>query len=248
MFYNTEIPLSKNNSNDIFAKYVDYGIKEEVETPHYKFEMEDSHYENDSYEYFLFNQDESLFSSENIGFDTSEKLTSTEPQNSIHEEMQVPACTREDSSPSTSSKGYIQVNFNGKNPNMDDFLFKIQEEIEIKGINEMVCEALDIKNDNDMLFNTTSEIIKVKKRKTKKQIRQLEEEFAKDDDWTKEFMNRLAEKLDLDPAQVYKWHWDQISKKLGKAPKRTVKAQKALKDGKRKKATSSRRAKRSKRC
>lgn len=248
MFYNTDIPLSKKDSNDIFAKYIDYQVKEEVDaSPEFKFDMVESQEENDSYQFYLFNQDESLFSTDNYEFDSSAKLATTEQEKDLHDEMQSPSITREPSSPSSSAGSYIQVKFNGQNPNMDDFLFKIQEEIEMKGINEMVCEALDIKNEDDMLFNTASEIIKVKKRKTKGQIKQLEEEFAKNDDWDKEFMNKLALKLGLEAAQVYKWHWDQISKKLGKAPKRTVKAQKALKDGKRKKTTSTRKAKRTKR-
>lgn len=135
---------------------------------------------------------------------------------------------------------YLQVNFEGENPDMNDFVCKIRDEIDFKGVNEVICDALDIKN-NDEFSLEPVELIKVKKRKTKEQIRQLEEEFAKTDDWSKEFMNKLSKKLKLEPSQVYKWHWDQISKKLGKAPKRQAKLKKQANKRKRAaKATSSR--------
>ena len=124
----------------------------------------------------------------------------------------------------------LQVDFINGSPDMDDFLFKIREEIIFKGVSEVICDALDIKDEQELQFEAT-DFIKTKKRKTKEQIKQLEEEFAITDDWNKEFMNEIAEKLNLDPAQVYKWHWDQISKKLGKAPKRKAKLQKAKECG-----------------
>jgi hypothetical protein len=121
----------------------------------------------------------------------------------------------------------LQVDFNNGSPDMDDFLFKIKEEIIFKGISEVICDALDIKDEQELQFEA-SDFIKIKKRKSKEQIVQLEQEFAITDDWDKDSMNFIAAKLNLDPAQVYKWHWDQISKKLGKAPKRKAKLQKAL--------------------
>ena len=130
----------------------------------------------------------------------------------------------EDNGSISSSKSYMTVPFKGNNPNMDIFLNQIKEEINIKGVNEVICEALEIKNEEEM-FLESPQIIRVKKRKSKEQVIALEEEFAKTQDWTKEFMNELAEKLKLDPAQVYKWHWDQICKKIGKTPKRKVKQQ-----------------------
>jgi len=121
-----------------------------------------------------------------------------------------------------SIKSYMMVPFDGKTPNMDEFLRLIQNDMCIKGANQMVCDALDIKSDED-LWDETPQLIKIKKRKSKEQLRALEEEFAQGSDWSKEFMNGLAEKLKLDPAQVYKWHWDQIWKKLGKNPKKKEK-------------------------
>lgn len=130
----------------------------------------------------------------------------------------------EDARSITSTKSYMVVPFKNNNPNMDVFLDQIREEINSKGVNEVICEALEIKNEEEM-FLESPQIIRVKKRKTKEQINALELEFSKTQDWTKEFMNLLAEKLQLDPAQVYKWHWDQICKKIGKTPKRVVKQQ-----------------------
>lgn len=130
----------------------------------------------------------------------------------------------EDAKSIVSIRSHMIVPFKGSNPNMDAFLDQIREEINSKGVNEVICEALEIKNEEEM-FLESPQIIRVKKRKSKEQIIALEEEFSKTQDWTKEFMNILAEKLQLDPAQVYKWHWDQICKKIGKTPKRVVKQQ-----------------------
>lgn len=148
-------------------------------------------------------------------------------------------------SSSSSQKTHLQVNFDGENPNMDDFIFKIRDEMTNKGVNEVICDALDIKN-NDEFSLEPVELIKVKKRKTKEQIKQLEAEFAKNDDWSKDFMNIIAANLKLEPSQVYKWHWDQISKKLGKAPKRQAKLKKAANKRKRAAAAASLRSKRAK--
>lgn len=122
-------------------------------------------------------------------------------------------------------KTHLKVSFDGENPDMTDFLSKIRSEISCKGVNNIICEALEITEDSDLLVDSP-QLIRVKKRKSKEQIKALEAEFAKNNDWTKEFMNELAAELKLDPAQVYKWHWDQISKKLGSTPKRKVKEQK----------------------
>lgn len=154
-------------------------------------------------------------------------------------EQSYPSCDLATGSLCESNPSHIQVDFDGENPNMDDFIFKIREEISFKGVNDVVCEALDIKN-NDEFSLEPVELIKVKKRKTKEQIKQLEIEFAKNDDWTKDFMNKIAQKLNLEPSQVYKWHWDQISKKLGKAPKRKAKLQKQNKRKRAAKAANSR--------
>lgn len=135
------------------------------------------------------------------------------------------------------------MNFDGDILDMNDFICKIRGEIDSKGVNGVICDALDIKNNDEFCLEPV-ELIKVKKRKTKEQIRQLEEEFAKTDDWSKEFMNKLAKKLKLEPSQVYKWHWDQISKKLGKAPKRQAKLKKQANKRKRAAKTASSRSKR----
>ena len=129
------------------------------------------------------------------------------------------------SSKCSTSQSHIQIDFDGEHPNMDDFVLKIRDEMSSRGVLEVVCDALDIKNNDEFCLEPV-EIIKVKKRKTKEQKIQLEAEFAKNDDWTKEFMNKISGELNLAPSQVYKWHWDQISKKLGKAPKRQTKLKK----------------------
>lgn len=120
-------------------------------------------------------------------------------------------------------KSYIKVPFSGNTPDLNVLAAKIKEEMKVKGINEVICETLEIKSED--IFFESPQLIRVKKRKTKEQIKELEREFALSDDWSKEFMNELAVTLKLDPSQVYKWHWDQICKKLGQAPKKKVKQQ-----------------------
>lgn len=40
------------------------------------------------------------------------------------------------------------------------------------------------------------------------QVKILENEFAKDTQWSKELMKKLATYLNLKESQVYKWNWD----------------------------------------
>jgi hypothetical protein len=49
-------------------------------------------------------------------------------------------------------------------------------------------------------------------KKNRDQVKVLENEYEKNPNWTKEFMNQLAEKVGLRESQVYKWHWDQRKK------------------------------------
>ena len=165
------------------------------------------------------NEEFILFNEKDLGSDQyeSENMFPTKEQSFPSEDFNLNS--------NCCSQTHTQVDFDGENPNMEDFIFKIRGEISAKGVNEVVCEALNIKH-NDEFSLRSVELIKVKKRKTKDQIKQLEIEFAKNDDWSKEFMNKVSEKLNLEPSQVYKWHWDQISKKLGKAPKKQAKLQK----------------------
>ncbi len=44
--------------------------------------------------------------------------------------------------------------------------------------------------------------------KNSDQVGILENEFAKDSDWSKEKMAKLAKFLNLKESQVYKWNWD----------------------------------------
>lgn len=52
-----------------------------------------------------------------------------------------------------------------------------------------------------------------RKRKTKNQVQLLEAEYKDSSDWSKEYMQDLAVKLNMSPASIYKWHWDQKHKK-----------------------------------
>lgn len=51
-----------------------------------------------------------------------------------------------------------------------------------------------------------------RKRKSKSQIKVLEKEFKKNQNWDKEDIKTLSKMLDLNRDQVYKWFWDQKKK------------------------------------
>ena len=57
-------------------------------------------------------------------------------------------------------------------------------------------------------------IIRRRKRKSMEQLKQLSEEYKKNPNWNKDIMAKVARKLGLSEAQVYKWGWDQKKKKF----------------------------------
>lgn len=216
-----QIELLKHNSNDFIDMCNDDYLMNDVKQE-YEASIVSSDEPRSFEEFFLYEDNESILYEQ-----VHEVMTPTKEQSESNEEKNV----------KDEASTHLQVDFVNGTPDMNDFLFKIREEIIFKGISEVICDALDIKDEQEIQFEA-SDFIKIKKRKTKEQIKQLEEEFSITDDWDKEFMNQIANKLNLDPAQVYKWHWDQISKKLGKAPKRKAKLQKAKECGmKRKRKT-----------
>lgn len=50
------------------------------------------------------------------------------------------------------------------------------------------------------------------RRKTKGQVKLLEQEMEANSNWTNEDMERIAKKIGLSKSQVYKWNWDQRKK------------------------------------
>mmetsp|Transcript_18455 Transcript_18455/g.16324 ORF Transcript_18455/g.16324 Transcript_18455/m.16324 type:complete len:234 (-) Transcript_18455:64-765(-) len=204
--------IFNNNSNNIFETFNNNAVEEKDIKPQFEFNF-NALDDNNMEQFILFDEKCTFEENSHCG-----NMTPTKEQSFLTDDL---AAT----SNCNSNDTHIQVDFDGENINMDDFIFKIREEITCKGVNDIICEALDIKNTDEFSLEPV-ELIKVKKRKSKDQIKQLANEFAKNDDWSKEFMNKIAEKLNLEPAQVYKWHWDQISKKLGKAPKKQAKLQK----------------------
>lgn len=51
-------------------------------------------------------------------------------------------------------------------------------------------------------------------KKSKDQIKVLENEYLKNQNWTRTFMKQLARLTGLRESQVYKWHWDQGKRTL----------------------------------
>lgn len=53
---------------------------------------------------------------------------------------------------------------------------------------------------------------KKRQRKNKLQLKVLENEYAKNPDWSRDYIKKLSENLGLSECQVYKWRWDQVKK------------------------------------
>jgi hypothetical protein len=51
-----------------------------------------------------------------------------------------------------------------------------------------------------------------RRRKNKEQVKILQNEYTKNNNWTRAFMKDLAKKVGLKASQVYKWNWDQKKK------------------------------------
>mmetsp|Transcript_19880 Transcript_19880/g.23042 ORF Transcript_19880/g.23042 Transcript_19880/m.23042 type:complete len:98 (-) Transcript_19880:76-369(-) len=87
----------------------------------------------------------------------------------------------------------------------------VRDELSCRGNNECISELLDISSEENRSFEKLAKLVKSKQRKSKKQINVLTEEFAKEPNWSYEFMKDLAVKLGISYTKVYKWHWDKIS-------------------------------------
>lgn len=72
------------------------------------------------------------------------------------------------------------------------------------------CVAALLKKSKDE--NGSSRDIKRRQRKNKDQIKMLEIEFKKNNNWTREYIKKISQRLGLRECQVYKWHWDQRKK------------------------------------
>jgi hypothetical protein len=70
--------------------------------------------------------------------------------------------------------------------------------------------------------------INKRKRKTKKQKELLENEYRKNPDWSKSFMQGLADQLGMSLSSIYKWHWDQRNKVDGDSTTNSSKSRKTL--------------------
>jgi hypothetical protein len=82
--------------------------------------------------------------------------------------------------------------------------------LEYSDLNECVAQLLKKAKDDGSVGGGRD--IKRRQRKNKDQLKVLENEFLKSPDWTREFIRRISQRLQLRECQVYKWHWDQRKK------------------------------------
>lgn len=67
------------------------------------------------------------------------------------------------------------------------------------------------------------------RKKSKKQVEILEQHFKEDEEWSLSFVEQLANQLNLEKDQVYKWNWDKrkrLRRRAAKEGKTTNKKQK----------------------
>lgn len=112
----------------------------------------------------------------------------------------------------------------------------IVEECANKDLNQVVDKLLTstavdyLKDQGIEVDDQTAQMLSVnkRKRKTKSQIQFLEAEYAKNSEWTKEYMKKLAEGMNISPSSIYKWHWDQKNKRDAKPARVTKKTRKGV--------------------
>ena len=67
--------------------------------------------------------------------------------------------------------------------------------------------------------NTPNVNIRRHRKKSKKQLEILNSHFRMDEEWTLDLVEKLAEDLNLEKDQVYKWNWDKRKRLRKKAEK-----------------------------
>ena len=87
---------------------------------------------------------------------------------------------------------------------MQALLLQVQQQHDL---NQAVVELLE-----KPLSDEENREIKRRQRKGKEQLALLEEEYKKNSQWNRAYMQQLAKKLGFSFSQVYKWHWDQRQK------------------------------------
>eukprot|EP00347_Sterkiella_histriomuscorum_P018737 403344370 len=91
---------------------------------------------------------------------------------------------------------------------IDNFDISKIKVLDYEDLNDCVSALLKkAKEDQNDEYNR-----KKRQRKNKQQLKILENEYAKNPDWTREYIRKLAESLGLSECQVYKWRWDQLKK------------------------------------
>ena len=61
---------------------------------------------------------------------------------------------------------------------------------------------------------STRDLIRKRSRKSKDQMKVLETEYMREQNWTKAHMKSLSKKIGLSFGQIYKWNWDQRKKTM----------------------------------
>ncbi|CDW74915.1 UNKNOWN [Stylonychia lemnae] len=80
--------------------------------------------------------------------------------------------------------------------------------LDFEDLNECVAALLKKSKDE----NGSGRDIKRRQRKNKDQIKLLENEYKKTQNWTRDYIKKISARLGLRECQVYKWHWDQRKK------------------------------------
>ena len=109
------------------------------------------------------------------------------------------------------------LNFVNECANGDLNLF-VEKLLNSTGIDNLKEQGIEVDEPTKKLLTVNK-----RKRKTKKQVEYLQKEYNKNPNWSKEYMQKLADELNMTASSIYKWHWDQKNKKHEKKTTKTNK-------------------------
>ena len=84
-------------------------------------------------------------------------------------------------------------------------------------MNALVDEILEASYGNGANMKSKKslqDLIRKRNRKSKEQIKILENEYLREQNWSKAHMKNLSKKIGLSFGQIYKWNWDQRKKTM----------------------------------
>ncbi|CDW88553.1 UNKNOWN [Stylonychia lemnae] len=90
----------------------------------------------------------------------------------------------------------------------------VPEQKKLKHVDDVTqLQQLNSQSSSCSELTSTSKILGKRKRKSERDLSFLRTELKKDFLWSREKINQISKKLDMNETQVYKWWWDQTRKR-----------------------------------